>query len=564
MGKSVNQKKQNFVFGAMLLMISGILCKVIGACFKIPLQYMIDDDGMGYYSSAYSIYNVLFMISTSGIPVAVSRIIASYIVKKDGAAVKKTFRISTAILLVLGFLGSALMFFFAGPISENILKSPDSKYAIMALAPTLLFICLESSLRGYFQGHQNMTPTSVSQIIESFGKLLIGLGAAVYAQKAGLPLPVVAAYAILGIGIGAAFSCIYLIVYKLAYRSFDYGVCENSPSSAQIAKELILIAVPITLSSLVLSIAGLVDSMTIMRRLQESGLTLETAKNILADYPAQYFLSQMTDQGILESAANILYGNYTTLAVTYYNLPLVLLTPISVSMLPAISEAFTKGSKKQIDDIIDSAFRIQSAVALPCAAGLCILSGPALSVLYRSKLSVDRAAPLLSILSISIFFVAMVSITNSVLHSMHRQWLPIISMAAGTAVKIVVAYILIGIPQIGIYGAPISTTACYLTAMLFNFYFMSKYAGCKPSIRKVFAKPLLSAMVCAFSAYAAYVFFEAFLSVRLSAIAAIAVAAMIYVVFVCRSGAITKDDILLLPKGKAVYGILLKLRLVKE
>lgn len=566
MKKNVNQKKQNFVLGALILMISGILCKVIGACFKVPLTNMIGDDGMGYFNSAYSIYTVLFTISTAGIPVAVSRIISSYIVKKDALAVKRTFSMSLFILVVLGAISSLGMFLFADKLASDVIKNPEAVYAIKALAPTLLFICIESSLRGYFQGHQNMTPTSVSQIIESFGKLIIGIVSASFAMSKGYALPIVSAYAILGIGIGAAGSCIYLLVCKIAYKKFDYGIMdisEKSPSAKQILIEIAVIAIPITLSSLVLSISNLVDSTVIMRCLQNSGLTLDAARNLLAANP-EYALETMTDADILAKGSNFLYGNYTSLAVTYFNLPLVLLTPLSVSVIPVLSEAFTKSDKEQIGGIVTSAFRIQSAVSLPCAMGLCVLAEPALEVLFKRS-SAERAAPLLSILAISIFFVAMTSVTNAVLQSLHKQWLPIISMAAGVAAKFASAFILISIPEVNIYGAPISTAICYLVAMLTNFFFMSKYTHCLPGIRKVFLKPVLSAFACAVAALGSYKILEAIIGKgRVITLAAIVVAALVYVVVLFVIGALEKPDILLLPKGEKIYSLLKKAKLVKR
>ncbi len=543
----------------MLLMISGILCKVIGAFFKVPLTNMIHDEGMGYFSSAYSIYTVLFTISTAGIPVAVSRIISSYIVKKDAVAVKRTFRMSLAILLVLGALGSIGMFAFAGTLAKDVIKNTNAVYAIKALSPTLFFICLESALRGYFQGHQNMTPTSVSQIIEAVGKLGIGIAGALYAQSKNMDVPHVAAYAIIGIGIGAAVSCLYLISAKLAYKKYDYGIPEVgtvSPSSGKILSEIALIAVPITLSSLVLSVTNLVDSTVIMRRLQSSGLSLEFSRSLLN--PEKFNILEMSVKQIKEEAANILYGNYTSLAVTYFNLPLVLLTPLSISIIPVLSEAFTKKDRAAIKSVTDSAFRLQSAVSLPCAMGLCVLAEPALKVLYAPDSSV-MAAPLLSILSISIFFVAMTSVTNAILQSLHKQWLPIISMAVGVAVKFIVAYILIGIKGVYIYGAPISTVACYLSAMLVNFFFMAKYTKCVPSIKTVFLKPFLSSVACALSAFGAYKLFYAIHPGRIATLAAIAIAAVVYVAFLLLIGALSEDDIKLLPKGDKINAFIAKL-----
>lgn len=566
MKKNNSQRKQNFVLGALLLMISGIVCKLIGAFFKVPLTNMIGDAGMGYFSSAYSIYTVLFTISTAGIPVAVSRIISSYIVKKDKAAVTKTYRASLFILVALGLAGFLAMYIYAPELAKNFLKNEKAVYSIKALAPTLFFICFESALRGYFQGHQNMTPTAVSQVIESVGKLLFGIVGALYAINKGYGIEYVSAFAIIGICIGAALSCVYLIVSKLSYRKYDYGtpdIGQSSPAMSKILSEIALIAIPITLSSLVLSVANLVDSTVIMRCLQNSGLTLESASALIAGNES-YIIEAMSDGQIIEAASNVIYGNYTSLAVTMYNLPLVLLTPLSISIIPVLSEAFTKKDRAKINEVTDSAFRIQSAVSLPCALGLCALSYPALCVLYKSA-PAKMAAPLLSILSISIFFVAMVSVTNAMLQSLHKQWLPIISMSVGVAVKFISAYILISIPAIGIYGAPISTLLCYFTAMMVNFFFMAKYTRCVPGIRRVFLKPFIASALCALCAMGSYYVLKLVLGEgRMITMLSIVIAAVVFFFSLFLIGGLTKTDILLLPKGEKIYRLLLRLKVVKE
>ncbi len=566
MKKNNSQKKQNFVLGALLLMISGIVCKLIGAFFKVPLTNMIGDAGMGYFSSAYSIYTVLFTISTAGIPVAVSRIISAYIVKKDKAAVTKTYKASMIILVALGLAGFLAMYIFAPELSKNFLNNEKAVYSVKALAPTLFFICFESALRGYFQGHQNMTPTAASQVIESVGKLLFGIIGAYYAMNKGYGIEYVSAFAIVGICIGAALSCVYLIICKLSYKKYDYGTPEPSlvsPSMSKVLSEIALIAIPITLSSLVLSIANLVDSTVIMRCLQNSGLTLENAKALIVNNE-NYVIEAMNGTEIIEAASNILYGNYTSLAVTMYNLPLVLLTPLSISIIPVLSEAFTKKDRAKINEVTDSAFRIQTAVSLPCALGLCALSYPALCVLYKSA-PAKMAAPLLSLLSISIFFVAMVSVTNAMLHSLHKQWLPIISMSIGVAVKYISAYALISIPEIGIYGAPVSTLLCYLTAMIVNFYFLAKHTKCVPSIRRVFLRPFIASAICAVSALGSYYVLKTIMGEgRIVTLISIMFAAVVFFFALFLIGGLTKTDILFLPKGEKIYSLLLKLKIVKE
>lgn len=533
--------KKLFLSGVIVLTVANILVKVIGAFLKAPLHAILTDGGMGYYNVAYDIYVWFYMISTAGLPVAVSIMISGSRAKGNFRDAKKIFKVVFWIFAIIGIIGMALMMTLS-KVFAGIYKLDDAYFCIMAIAPTLFFICLSSSFRGYFQGHQNMIPTAISEVIEAIGKLTFGIVFALYAKNAGYPLHIVAAFTLLGLTIGTACSMLYLFITKLLFKESAYNasldVVENTEyvtPTKEIIKTLLNIGIPITISSSVMSFTNVIDGMILSSRLQSLGY--------------------------LPAEVSAMFGNYKTLAVTMFNLPPALIYPITASIVPLLSAAVAGSKKKMVNDTMNSSLRVCSIIAFPCAFGLSALSYPLLTLIFNETSSA-MAAPLLSVLAPSIFFLGMLSVTNSFLQSHKFQNYPIISMAVGAGVKLLSSYLLIGTKGIEMYGAPIGTFLCYMTIMLMNFFFVAKKIGYKPSITKIFLKPFVAGVICALSAYGVNYLLSGFVSSKVSAIGSVGVAAIVYLVLIIVFKAFTKDDILLLPKGKKIASLLEKYKII--
>ena len=562
-----------FVNGVLILTVSNILVKAIGLLFKIPLHDILGDDGMGYFNAAYTIYTTFFMVSTAGLPVAISYMISRSRAAGNFVQVKKIMRIAFAVFFVIGAVGTCALFFGSGFFSENVAKIPESKYCIMAIAPTLFFVCLTSAFRGYFQGHQVMWPTAVSQLLESLGKLLIGILLANWSIGRGDALPVTAAWTIFGLTIGVLCGMGFIWITKLLYNTqhinAEYELPDSysmpSASAKSLLRELVVIAIPVTLSSSVMSLANLIDLTVISRQLQAIGFTTK--------------------------GAAALYGNYTTLAVPMFNLIPVLVYPIGYSLVPMISALLVKKEKEEAKRVTTSSLKTAAILSMPCTVGMAVLSFPILSLIYGnasllmkytaegSELLTDKmfmsyvtqttssaslAAPLLSILAVSSFLVCMLAITNSILQAHKKPYLPLISMLIGAAVKIAASFLLIGNPAIGIYGAPISTDICYIVVVVCNFYFCARYADFRPSVRKVFVKPLISAALCGLAAIGTYALAAKVLGPsRLITLVAIAAAGVVYFAALLLLRALEKEDFDFIPKGQTVYRLLCKLHLMR-
>ena len=477
------------IFGVIVLTISNLAVKLLGLFCKIPLHGILQDQGMGYFNIAYNIFTTLYLVSTAGLPTAITIMISR--TPRDAARkkqIERIFRVALTVFFVLGILGTSIMFFFAKSLA-NLMDSESSYLCIMAISPTLFFICISSAMRGYFQGHQNMVPTAISEITEAVGKFAIGIVLGYYAISRGESIEVAAAYAITGITIGVGMGMLFLIGAKILYNSkHEKSVEECSAEKGilstrrEILHQMLVIALPITISSVALNLTGIIDTFSII--------------NSMSGY-------------MTKELAEAAYGNYSTLAVTLAHLPSAFIQPIASSLTPALTASLiavktakTEEEKLQkklaSDKVMHSCLKFSAMIAIPCAVGMSVLSKPILGMLFNNPNQVDSvnsAAPLLSILAIGVFFTAMLTITTAILQAHKLQKKPIISMFCGIVVKLVLNLILIRNPSIGIYGAPIGTVACYFTMALINFYFVVKYVGIRFVFVKNFIKPLIATLL---------------------------------------------------------------------
>ncbi len=530
--------KGNFFSGVAVLTLSTFIVKIIGLLYKIPMMKYLGEEGMGYFNSAYEIYTFFYILATAGLPVAVSILVAENAEKGNESGVKRIFRVSTVLFFVLGLLGTAVLY-FGSEIFAGMIENSGAVLCIAAISPMVIFICISSAIRGYFQGLQNMTPTAVSQIAEAAGKLFLGLALAVWAIKSGYDIPHAAAFATLGITIGTGLSMLYLIMSKLLLKRKENNTpTELTPKSGRVVISIVKIAIPITFSSMVISLTRVVDLFMILRRLQAIGYT--------------------------EEAANAVYGSYTTLAVSMFNLPAAFVTPIALALVPVLTSAVKGGDKYKETNTLNSSLRLCGLITLPASLGLSVFSRPILELVFRGEESaINTAAPLLSVLGTSVFFSCIMTVTNAILQAYGKERLPIVSMLAGAAVKVILSYILIGMPSVNIYGASISTFVCSLTVSVINFIYVKKCAPSLESPAKLFGNSLLASAVSVAMGGGLYLFLLSKLGASsVLTLCSIAVTAVVFVILALKLRAVREEELLLLPKGDKIYKILKKVKLV--
>ncbi len=500
-----------------MLTVSNLLVKGLGMFFKIPMNYIVGDTGMGYYNAAYTVYTFFYMLSTAGLPTAVSILVSRAAGVGREKQCRRVLHLSLALFCLMGAMGSAILWLFAEPLSDFI-GAPPAHLCITAAAPTLFFICIASALRGYFQGLSRMTPTAISQLLEALCKVGAGVAGALYAMRRQSPPHVVAAWAIVGLTIGGAVSMLYLLLCWLFDKRQPDTPGEKADTIGTLLHKLGAIALPVTVSSAVMSLSGMVDTVLLQRLLQQNGLTQE--------------------------GATTLYGNYTSLAVPLFNLPPVLVYPIAYALVPLLTRCMAEREHGRVKRYVNSALGLALLLGAPCAAGLSSMAEPILNLLYRGE-SARLAAPLLTLLSPSSLAVCLLAVTNAVLQAVGKAGLPVYSMGVGAVVKILTTMLLV--PKWGMTAAPVSTFLCYLTVTGMNLYFVYRFAGGGGFDRRQLSI-VLASLFCGLGGRVSYTLLSPVLSERGAVLPAIGVAVVLYLALVRAWHILRIEDTIFLPK----------------
>ena len=566
-----------------------LVVKVIGLFYKIPLVNIIGSEGSADFNNAYNIYSVLLTISTAGLPVAVSKMVSEANALGRQNQVHKVFRLSLAAFLTLGVVSFLIMYFgseqLAGMMHDSLAAA-----GIRALAPAVICVGCLSAFRGYAQGHGNMTPTAVSQILEALCKLVIGLGLAYWLVRAGQPSHVAAAGAITGVTVGTILALAYMIFNFVSTRMREEKDTQDAPDSARrILSTLMKIAIPITISSSMVGIVTVIDSALVQGQIQKVLISdpdswalyqqvvdfvpLEAARDAWQQAVSSGAAAEAVSQlyGAVELAAeNIsrsLYGNYSG-ALTIYNLPLSLMAAITASVIAAVSAALARRDRRGAARITGTAL-----LAFPMGVGLFVLGTPIIRLIFP-ELDASVAGPLLSTLGIASIFVCLMLVCNSVLQAHGFINLPVVIMALGGVVKIVTNYNLVAVPTIGISGAPVGNVLCFGLCMVLDLVVIARVIHGRPDYLPLLAKPAAAAGVMGLGAWAVYGLLSKLLSYEevtqagetiqtlgktgngIAVMGAILIAVIIYAVLVVALRAISREDLSLMPKGDKIAKIL--------
>lgn len=555
------EKKQNFLTGAAILSISTIVVKVIGMLYKLPLNQIIDSQGFAYFNKAYAIYTVLLVVSTTGLPVAMSRMVSEARARGNGRQMQRIFRTAMTAYLIIGFLGTGAMMLFPKWLATDVMSMPNAWYSIFALGPAVLCICVASACRGFFQGQGDMTPTAVSQVIEALGKLLLGLTFAWLVKRATDDLALASGASIVGISLGAAASAGYVIVKYRRNRGKVAALGGEAESYGATARKLLAIAVPITLGAAGLQLINLVDEIMVTRRLLDAAkATAVGAESWMGQMLAlaqQNGSAGMSLSDVMQTAVENQSGVYA-LCSTIFNFPTAFFPCITAAIIPAITACLTKNDEKGATLVQDSSLRLTGLIAMPCTVGLLVLSEPIMALLgHYGDSRVQMAAALLALLAPTVLINGVTTVTTAIMQAHNRPWLPMVNMLIGGVVKVVVNYILVGNPAIGILGAPVGTLACFVVYMLLNIFTMHRIMSRPPRLIPAFWKSALAAIVMGAATFGVYRLLTGLIAnTILCCFGALLVAVIVYALLVIVLKAITYDDCMLLPKGDKIAKIL--------
>ena len=542
----MSKENKSFVKGAAILGAAGLVVKILGAVFRIPLGNMVSETSMAYYQPAYYIYTFFIVIATSGIPVAISRMVSERAVQGDYRGAHRAFKVSAFLMFGIGAVSFLILFFGAGAISAG-MSSPNAKYPMMVIAPALLLVPLMAAYRGYFQGMQNMNPTAVSQVIEQVFRVGFGLSLAylfyrsapAFLSWAGDDATTAsdvkgAMGAISGATIGSAAGLALIIFIYMKSRAAIHHRMDTHPdtiyeATGDILKKVLLIAVPITIGAAVMPIMNMVEVPIINSRLLAAGFTPQEA--------------------------DVLYGTLSGYVMSLINLPQVLTAALAMSLVPMITSVFTQRDTEALTENTVLGMRIATMIGLPCAFGMAVLSHPIMLLLYPTKPQVaDNSAACLTILAIGIIFLSIVQTLTAILQGVGKQMVPVINLLIAVVIKIVVTFVLVGIPTLNIRGAAIGTTVAYLAAAVLDILAVKKYVGVSFPAGLCYLRPAISAGIMAVFARLGFNVLTMILGhgIAASGIAtmlSIILAACLYAVLLIVTKSCTRDDLLHMPKG---------------
>ncbi len=589
MSKKDRTQGQSLLGGAMLLMITTVIVHVIGIIYKIPITAILGPVGRGYFTNAYEIYTPLYAISMAGLPVALSKMVSERMATgryREVHAVRKD------------MAGTLILWALAWPYTHAAVGSihtPEAFWSIMMIAPSILFACMMSSYRGYYEGLRNMAPTGYSQVFETFGKLVFGLILAKWVQvhglsqfEAGQPVygvvcktgeeaasaiaPFSAAAAILGVTLGTILGLIYLIIrHHVIGDGITPQMLEGSPepeNGKSLRSQIIKFAIPVVTSSLVLNITNLIDSWTVNNRVKAA---VDKAPEVFHQmYQAELAISNVVDKDI----KSYLYGAYGV-ALDFRNLIPTIIMTLGLSAIPVLSGAWATKDQEKMRSSISTVLKTSTLLAVPTGFVMAVLAEPILRILYtgtNAESSISISAPFIAIYGIFALLLSISTPITNMLQAIGRADVPLKALAIGASLKIICDFTLCGIPTINIKGAPVGTIVCYIYIVTHNLIVLLRQTKVKINWKSVFWKPFAAGAFSGGVAWAVYQFFMHVLpagapgsrmaNFTWATLIALTVSILSWIVFLGLIHVLNRQDIESLPKGKKIAKVLEKLHVI--
>ena len=541
-GEGLN--KQSFVKGAAILTLAGLSVRLVGAFFRIILAMLISDEGIGLFQMAYPIYSTLLAVSTAGIPIAISKLVAESLARGNYRGAYRTFRIALTILAVSGLAISAVLYFGAELFTRVVTQDPRAYLPLVSISPAIFFVTVMSAYRGFFQGQQQMMPTALSQIVEQIGRVAIALFLVVILLPRGLEFA--AAGASFGAAAGALCGLILLMLIWLRQkRSFLYHVEVQSIADEQtfsrIVYRIFALAVPITLGSLVMPLITIVDLSIVPQRLHAAGF----------------------DTG----RATALYGQLTGMASPIVHIPTVITVALAITLVPAISEALALQQIRLVQERAYMAVRMTLLLGLPSAFGLFLLAEPITVLLFGNA----EAGAVLAVLSLGVIFLTLYQTTSGILQGLGKTMDPVVSLFWGAVVKTGLTWWLTSLPALHIRGAALATVIGFGVAAMLNIYRVQVLIGMPLRPMHTLFKPLLSSMgmgavilLLYQKISACHVLIGPSLANKAATLCSVTAGVFVYTLLLFILGGICREDLLMVPKiGSRLVSIADKFSLLR-
>lgn len=552
MAERQKKKEKNFLVQGTILAIAGVITKLIGFIYRVPMQNIVGDEGMGYYSVAFSIYSIALMLTSYSMPLAVSKLVSARVALGQYKNAYKVFRGSMVIALISGGLVSLLIFFGAGFIADNIMKMDMSVYALRVLAPCLFVVALLGVLRGFFQGIGSMVPTAVSQLIEQIVNAAASIGFAFVLLNVGKDLAATkgeksfgpaygAAGGTMGTIAGALAALIFVAVIFGAYKKIFRRQMRRDRSRKrenyqQIFKILMLTISPVILSATVYNISDMLDN--------------------------AIFAQIMAAQGHKKAEYAELLGMFGTKYTTLINVPLSISSAFAASVIPSLVAAVQTGSRKQVHDKIHTVVRFNMMIAIPCAVGFLVLAKPLLDLLFFTSDN-TKAAIMLQLGAISVVFFCLSTVTNSVIQGLDDMMAPVKNAAISLVLHIVSLFLMMVIFKWNIYAVVLSRIVFSGAICILNAHTLRDRVGYVQDQKSTVLIPSIAAGIMGVAAMVVRLLFELFIGDKIATVIAMFTAVIVYGVMLVLLGGLTEEEMLSMPKGATLVSVCRKLHLIR-
>lgn len=544
-GKKLKKTANSFMKNVVILICSQLLIKILGFIYKLVITNIegFGDTGLGYYSAGYQIYALLLTLSSIGIPSVISKLVSERIAIGDTKGAQRIFKVAFKFFTTIGFILSIGLFLGADFIATNILNVPDVAYVMKVLSPAIFFVAMSAVFRGYFTGQQDMKPTSISQTLEQFLNCVLTI-TFVYACI-GKETYIMAAAGNLSTTLAIIITFMYLIMYYRGNKidtSESIDSPEKKKSNKQLLRTILGISIPITISSVISVISGVIDTATVSNCIQISLQNANMTKEALEQ-------AAMSATGILSKVD------------TLVSFPLAINLAFSTALTPAISEALAKKDKATASRRLSFSFFASLIIILPCSIGFITLAKPILEMIYPTA---SDGAGVLMIASVSMILTALSQTMTGGLYGVNKSKIPAIAAGLGAITKFILNMILISNPKIGIYGASISSFIYQVIVFVICYRVLDGSVNMHIKFKSHILKPVISVIGMGIIVLIGYNIFNIFLGNTVSTLLSIILGAISYCLFILLTKTLTKEDIMMIPYGTKIYSVLLKLKIYKE
>lgn len=552
MGTEQKKSSSGFLIQGMILAVAGIITRLIGIAYRIPVNNILGDEGQGLYGCAFSVYNIALLLTSYSLPLAVSKLVSARISKKEYKNAMKIFKSALMFAIVSGAIVGIIVFVFSDFIADDIMSLQLSAYALRVLAPGLFIVAIMGVVRGFFQGMGTMVPTAFSQILEQIINAIVSIIGASYLLEIGkkaaeakenssFPYAYGAAGGTLGTVSGALFGLLFLLlVMALFYPRFKRKVykdkSDNLESYGEVYKILLLTIAPVILSTAIYNISETIDQ--------------------------GVFNKIMEAQGYTEKVRTELLGMFTGKYNTLINIPLAIANALGAALIPSLTATVATGNRKQINAKINMVIRFVMLIAIPCMFGFIVMADPILDLLYSGNIAIP--ARMLQIGAISVVFYCLSTVTNAILQGVNKMTTPVKHGAISLVIHLIAVFVMLGVCKWGIYALVVGNIIFSLCMCILNSMALKKATRYHQEVKRTFLIPIGAAAIMAVITFGANYLVGKLAPKPITTIFALVIAVAVYAISLLKLGALTADEIMALPKGATIYRLLQKFHLVSQ